>query len=147
MRAIQACSPECTHFLELDHLQELMDCYGLDCDAIRMESRLAKRTLAKMTMESTADVFKELSPLKQAFPTLVRLIQIALTICVSTASCERSFSAMKRIKTYLRSTMHEKILGNLALLSVEQEISRSLKLEYVIDTFCTQDENKRILLF
>ena len=40
------------------------------------------------------------------------------------ASHERSFSALKRIKTNLRSTMHEERLINLAvLLSAEQEIS------------------------
>ena len=81
-----------------------------------MESILVKRTLAKKTMESIADVFKELSPLKEAFPTLLRLLQTALTICVSSASCERSFSALRGTKTYLRSTMHEERLVNLAVL-------------------------------
>ena len=84
--------------------------------------------------------------MKEAFPTLLRLIQIALTICVSTASCERSFSALKRIKTYLRSTMHEERLVNLAVPSVEQEISRTLSLEDVVDKFYAHDKNRRILL-
>ena len=84
---------------------------------LKMESVLAKHTLAKKTMESIADVFKELSPLMEAFPTLLKLLQIALTICVSSASFERSFSALKRIKTYLRSTMHEERLVNLAVLA------------------------------
>lgn len=78
-----------------------------------MEAVLAKRMLAKKTLESTTTVLKELSPLKEAFPTLPRLIQIALTTCVSTASCERSFSALKQIKTYLQSTMHEERLVKL----------------------------------
>ena len=119
MRAIRACSPQSAQFLEPAQLQPLIDCYNLDCESLKMESILAKRTLAKKTMGSIADVFKELSPLKEAFPTLLRLLQIALTICVSSASCERSFSALKRIKTYLRSTMHEERLVNLAVLSVE----------------------------
>ena len=91
-----------------------------------MEAVLAKHTRTKKTMECTADVLKELSPLKEAFPTLLKLLQIALTICVSTASCERSFSALKQIKTYLQSTMHEERLVNLAVLSVERKISRPL---------------------
>ena len=91
-------------------------------------------------------VFKKLLPLKEAFPTWLRILQIALTICVSSASCERSFSALKWIKTYLRSTMQEKRLVNLALLSVEQEISRALNLEDVIDKFCTADKNRKISL-
>ena len=127
MRAIHACNPQCSQFLEPEQLQPLADCYNLDSESLRMESILCKRTLAKKTMDSTTDVFKELIPLKEAFPTLHRILQIALTICVSSASCERSFSALKRIKTYLRSTMQEERLVNLAVLSVEREISQTLK--------------------
>ena len=81
--------------------QPLVDYYNLDSESLRMESMLCKRTLAKKTMESTTEVFKELLPLKEAFSTVLRVLQIALTICVSSASCERSFSALKQIKTYL----------------------------------------------
>ena len=42
-------------------------------------------------MESINDVFVELLPLKAAFPVLVRMIQIVLTIVVSTAECEQFF--------------------------------------------------------
>ena len=135
MRAIHACNPQCSQFLEPEQLQPLADCYNLDSESLRMESILCK-----------TDVFKELIPLKEAFPTLYRILQIALTICVSSASCERSFSALKRIKTYLRSTMQEERLVNLAVLSVEREISQTLNLEDVIDRFCAHDKNRRIML-
>ena len=139
-------SPQSAQFLEPAQLQPLIDCYNIDCESLKIESILVRRTLAKKSMESITDVFKELSPLKEAFPTLLRLLQIALTICVSSAFCERSFSALKRIKTYLRSTMHEERLVNLAVLSVEQEISQTLNLENVFDKFSTQDKNRRIVL-
>ena len=67
MRAIQACSPVSTHFLESNHLQPLADCHDLDCEALRMEAVLAKRTLTKKKMECTAAVLKELSPLRRLF--------------------------------------------------------------------------------
>ena len=146
MRAIQACSPVSTHFLEPDHLQPLADCYDLDCEGLRMEAVLAKCTVPmQKTMECTADVLKELSPLKEAILTLLKLLQIALTICVSTAFCDRSFSALKWIETYLQSTMLEERLVNLAVLSVEREISRDLCLENVVDKFHAVDKNRRIL--
>ena len=43
-----------------------------------------------------------------------------LTICVSVASCERSFSKLKLIKSYLRSTMAQARLSSLAILSIEK---------------------------
>ena len=88
MRAIHACCPQCTHFLEPEQLLPLY----LDCESLKVESILAKHFLASLKMNTVADVFKELSPLKEAFPTLLKL---ALTICVSSASCKRSFSALK----------------------------------------------------
>ena len=39
------------------------------------------------------------------FSQLIKLFQIAATIPVSTASNERFFSVLKRVKTYLRTTM------------------------------------------
>lgn len=36
---------------------------------------------------------------KNFFPNSYKLLQVALTIPVSSASCERSFSVMRRIKT------------------------------------------------
>ena len=44
-----------------------------------MESTLATHTLVNTEMETLNDVFHELWPLKSAFPTLVKAIQIALT--------------------------------------------------------------------
>ena len=67
-------------------------------------------------------------------------------IVVSTAECERSFSALKRIKTYLRSTMSNERLCDLAILSIEKEISRNLVLDEVVDMFAVVDRNKRIVL-
>ena len=73
-------------------------------------------------------------------------LHISLTICVTTAQCERSFSSLKRIKTYLRSTMSEQRLVDLAILSIEHKISKSLSLDEVVDNFASQDKNRRILL-
>lgn len=106
MRAIQACCPVLTHFLEADHLKPQVDSYDLHFIALRMKGILAKHSLAKKALESTSAVFKELLPLKEAFLTLHKLVHIVLTICVSTASCKRSFSALKRIKMYWQSTIH-----------------------------------------
>lgn len=46
---------------------------------------------------------------KDVFPNVYFLIKIFCTLPVSTAEPERSFSSMKRIKTYLRNTMKEVI--------------------------------------
>ncbi|XP_069823176.1 zinc finger MYM-type protein 1-like [Dendropsophus ebraccatus] len=58
----------------------------------------------------------------RAFPNLSILYRIYLTIPVSSAKAERSFSRLKLIKTRLRTCMHEARLSNLTLLSIERDI-------------------------
>ena len=133
--------------LEIDCLLPLIESYScLNKDHVTMECTLAKRTLLNKEMESVNDVLQEVYLLKKAFPTLVKLLQIALTIAVSTLQCERSFSALKRIKTFLRSTMSEQHLTDLALLSIEKQLSQTLPLYDIIDRFAAADTNRRIVL-
>ena len=132
MRAVQACAPRSLHFLESDQLAPLADSYGLNKNTLDMECSLAKHTLNGKELDEVINVLRELFPLKAAFPLLVKLIQIALAIAVSTAHCERSFSALKRIKSYLRSTTTQQRLTDLAILSIEKELSRSLSLDNVV---------------
>jgi len=53
--------------------------------------------------------------------------RILLTIHVTVASAERSFSKLKLIKSYLRSTMSQEKLNGLAILSIENEMLKKLK--------------------
>lgn len=59
------------------------------------------------------------------------LLKIFVTIPVTTATTERSFSTLRRLKTYLRSTTGEDRLHGLALLNIHREVS--LTVEEVID--------------
>ena len=76
----------------------------------------------------------------------MKLIEIALTIAVSNAHCEWSSSALKCIKSYLQSTMTQQWLVNLAILSIEKELSQGLSLDNIVNQFASQDKNGRIML-
>ena len=54
---------------------------------------------------------------------------------VTTASAERSFSKLKLIKNYLRSTLSQEKVTNLAIISIESVIANHLKYDDIIDTF------------
>ena len=58
---------------------------------------------------------------------LAVLIKILATLPVTTATNERSFSALKYLKTYLQNTTKELRLNSLALLYVYRDISLGLK--------------------
>ena len=67
------------------------------------------------------------------------LLQIFATLPVTTETGERSFSALKLIKTYLRTSMQENRLNALALLHMNNDI----KLDYsqVIDQFARRNRH------
>ncbi|GFU85619.1 hypothetical protein TNCV_1719101 [Trichonephila clavipes] len=55
-----------------------------------------------------------------------------LTVPVCTTSAERSFSKLKLIKTYLRSTMSQGRLSALSVLSIETEIAASVSNDIIL---------------
>jgi len=69
------------------------------------------------------------------FPNICIALRLYLTLPCTTATCERSFSKLKLIKTYLRSTVNQTKLTNLALLSIEKEKSNSIDFDLVINNF------------
>lgn len=67
------------------------------------------------------------------FPNIFKFLKACATIPVTTASAERSFSTLKRIKTYLRNTTGENRLNGLASLNIHREVQ--VNLEETIDRF------------
>ena len=58
---------------------------------------------------------------KDRFPNLFVLFKIARTILITSAECERSFSAMRRLRTWLRVTMKMKRLGSVAITNIHRQ--------------------------
>lgn len=62
---------------------------------------------------------------------------------VSNCSTEKSFSALKRIKNYLRSTMSSDGLNSLAVLAIESLITSKLEFSEIIKTFAEQQARRK----
>jgi len=58
----------------------------------------------------------------EVFSEVSRLIRLFLVIPVTSATAERSFSAMRRLKTYLRSTMTAERLNAVMVLHTHKDI-------------------------
>jgi len=70
------------------------------------------------------------------------MLRIFFTIAVSVATCERSFSKLKVINNYLRSSMSALRLRNLAILSIEQQLRDEINFDIVIEGTCQQKGKK-----
>ncbi|KAL4097608.1 hypothetical protein QTP88_022352 [Uroleucon formosanum] len=81
---------------------------------------------------------------KEIFPNIYFLLKILCTLPVSTPTPERTFSCLKRLKSYLQNTMTETRLNDLTMLAIHKEVpltaeevlnelgKKSRKLDFVI---------------
>lgn len=90
------------------------------------------------------DILKFISShsLSENFPNVCVALRILLSLPVSVASGERSFSKLKLIKNYLRSTMSQERLVGLALMSIEYDVLQRLDLSNIIRDFAEKKARK-----
>ncbi len=79
---------------------------------------------------------------RDVYPNLEIILRIFASIPVTTATAERSFSKLKIIKTYLRSTMGQLRLSSLAILSIEKDIADKVDFNKIIDKFAVAKSRK-----
>ena len=70
---------------------------------------------------------------KDAYVNMHNMLQILITIPISSASCERSISTLRNLKTHLRNTMVQDRRNGLALMHAHREME--LDLEKIVALF------------
>ena len=117
-----------------------------DINGIMLADELGaiRSLIPSVTEKSPSELLQYLhkNKLCDVFPNTSIGLRIWLTIPVTVASGERSFSKLKLIKTYLRSTMLQDRLTNLAILSIEHEVVTTLDCSELIDTFANVKARK-----
>ena len=82
-----------------------------------------------VTIFDVKDYFLSLSFAQRSLLSEVSLLlQLVLVLPATNATSERSFSALRRVKTYLRTTMHQERLNSLLVLHVHKELTDALDL-------------------
>jgi hypothetical protein len=79
------------------------------------------------------------------YPNVSIAYRILLTIPVTVASAERSFSKLKLLKNYLRSTMLQERLNGLATCSIEKDILTNIDLNIVLNDFASRNARQSYL--
>ena len=138
LHSIAALSPKSPLFLNSQVILPLAEAYKLEQDILQNQLRVLLSGKANTAEEALEVLGKSC----EAFPEAIKLYKIALTIPVASASSERSFSALKRVKTYLRSTIGEQRLNDLSVLAIERDLSKSLDYELVVDNFMLQNPRR-----
>ncbi|XP_078431693.1 uncharacterized protein LOC144703387 [Wolffia australiana] len=115
-----------------------------DVDRLGLESKLRsfKSTLIShpdfgIELNSITDLLPIVikSGLSVNFPLCTRLIRLILTLPVSTATTEQSFSALKIVKIRLRTSMGDSWLVDLITIYIEKGIARNIPIDNVVSGF------------
>ncbi|XP_065317370.1 52 kDa repressor of the inhibitor of the protein kinase-like [Gordionus sp. m RMFG-2023] len=96
-------------------------------DALLAECQLwyKRLTMVDIVPKNAMDALHQFKHILDYFPNILKLLYILATIPISTATNERTFSSLRRIKTYLRSTTSESRLNGLALLNIHRHLTPS----------------------
>ena len=141
MLGIEACDPSKDNFMNVDLLKPMARNYAINIDAMCAQAASIRAIVANCDKnkkpKTVSEVLKLIECFRTGFEQIWRMLQIAITVPVTSAECERSFSVMKRIKSYLRSTMSQDRLRNISILAIERELSDVSTVNWgnVIDKF------------
>ncbi|XP_071739442.1 uncharacterized protein [Rutidosis leptorrhynchoides] len=116
----------------------------IDANELYEELKLLKKFLPGETM-GPAGILENVKKI-DCFPNVIIAYRVLLTIPITVASAERSFSKLKLLKNYLRSTMSQERLNELALISIENNILKSIDYKELINEFASKNA-RRVVLF
>ena len=71
------------------------------------------------------------------------ILRLYLTVPTTSATSERSFSALKVVNTYLCSSMSEQRLNNCLLLHIHKDLTGSCDMEKVAKDFIAVNTERR----
>ena len=122
--------------------------YNIDGEILEAEQKMYAgfrrvRGLGYMTVSEILETMDKNDPF-DIFPEFSKVVHILAVIPATSSSAERScsaersFSALRRLKTYLRSTMGQQRVSNIALINIERAYANSVvsnDMDRIIDIF------------
>ena len=134
-----------------DELHLVKSLYDKDLNYQNLEIQF--QTIAPSVKDdlSLGGIFNYLKTLSSAarsiYSEILTLVELILVMPATNATSERSFSALCRIKSYLRTTMSQQRLNNLMVIFIHRDSLDEMNLEDVADEFISaKDSRLKILL-
>jgi len=101
-----------------EELQFVLSFYGSDFDSMLLPTHLEIffQTIKRSEKMTISEFFRTCSPSQCKLMSQVsKMVKLLLVMPATNAQSERSFSALRRVKTYLRATMSQQRLNHLML--------------------------------
>ena len=128
---------------------EVMKLYGCDFNSTNLKSQLEilkshfSSSSEPVRLSSIKDFLVNLGESRSLLSEVVKFVGLILVMPATNATSERSFSALKRVKTFLRSSMKQARLNHLMLLHVHKEMTDTLDLIACANDFISGNDHRR----
>ena len=142
----------CKHEEFEDALEAVCSFYGDNFDRAQLRTQLltfgthfspAQPKRGNIDIFGIRDYFRSLSPGQVApLSQVARLRQLVLVMPATNATSERSFSALRRIKTYLRTTMQQERLNYVMVLHVHKARADSINTKVIHNEFISHSPHR-----
>lgn len=135
--------------------ETISDIYAEDLDMERLELQLkmlpdlvkcsnAAVPIKEVTkIETLCNVMVENPNNRKLFSEVDKLLRLYLTVPATSATAERTFSVLRRLKSYLRSTMGQERLNNTIILNIYQSEIDDLDIHEIAKAFAASNERRR----
>ena len=94
------------------------------------------------TINTVCQLFETCKFPKTMLEEVHKVLQLYLTIPLSSATAERAFSTLRRLKSYLRSTMTQKRLNHVVLLNTHKEQLDEICIHDIAKEFASRNERR-----
>ena len=125
-----------------NNIQTVSNSYGVDSEMLSSEKAIFENYNCgdPCQRQSAAVMVKAMhqNGLHEIFPVLYKVASILTTISATSRSAERSLSALRRIKTFLRSTMGRDRLSSIAVINIKRKyVNKAMQddMQRIIDIF------------
>ena len=134
-----------------EYLDRVTSFYKDDVNRVELSAQLRnlgtrfskERQTSTVSLSECLEYLRSLSPSEKSFYSeVVRLARLILVMPATNAVSERCFSAMRRLKTYLRSTMQQKRLNHVMVLHLHKERLDKLNLVDIGNEFVRESEHR-----
>jgi hypothetical protein len=133
-------------------MESLKELYSSDLDFRRLQVQF--QMLPSLSEKECNNMNEIITAVKMAIKTggtvmermlseVITLLRIYLTLPVTTATSERSFSVLRRTKNYMRSTMTQPRLNSAMLCSIHKERLDALDIDVLATEFCKVNDRRR----
>ena len=101
----------------------------------RYMHRVNVNDVKKLTLKDIVSYLKYKAELRPIFSQMTKLVKLLLTIPGSSCTNERSFSLLRRLKSYLRSNMLQDRLNSLTILNIYGDMCDDLDINDLMNKF------------